>query len=693
MYLHDLTIINYRKFGSKNNTVQFVGNNNDIDIAESSTLIIGKNNSGKTTIANAFTFLLNSKQPQSTDFNLLYLKELIEKYTDNESELENQATPEMSFILKIKYDDVTEDGDLLTNLGAFVDIGEEDDLATIVVRYSIKEEQGFWEKIHNSVLTNENPLEAFQKLLDESKEKLFQIDILDKNDNVIENFNLNKIIKLEVINAETRQKSSLSEVFSRIVSYQFTENEVSYNNLKESIGKIEDKITTTVATKQQNVADVLKSIEPNTNHVDFSLTGNIDEKTIFNSLVKYHFSDGEDNIPESQFGLGYVHLLKIIGSLTHYIDSFERDNHKSQINLLFIEEPEAFMHPQMQEFFISRMNKAVKKAIELALGEDNDSSRLQCQVIITTHSSHIVNSKITTSNSFNHINYISSNKKNANVIRLNDENIRTDESSGGLSFIIKHIKYKVSELFFSDAIVFVEGVTEEALLKYYLDRHEYLKNHYISVFNIGGAHAKEYYSLIKALTVPCLIITDLDIKRADNEKSEGDNSEYLQLTHLNGRETTNSTLEKFHENSINFDSDNHNSKNLADIINQDYFEDDNIRLTYQKDTIENYFATSLEEAFILTNFDNNILNNTLQYCRPQIYKDIVGEEMNTENVKSYSFKLQKKLGDGSGKTQFTSELLYQMLSHSPSDDSQLPTLPQYIIDGFSWLQTKLEGAE
>jgi AAA15 family ATPase/GTPase len=63
MYLDSLQIQNFRKFGESDNTICFLGGSGQIDIAKSSTLIIGKNNSGKTTIARALDFILKSCQP------------------------------------------------------------------------------------------------------------------------------------------------------------------------------------------------------------------------------------------------------------------------------------------------------------------------------------------------------------------------------------------------------------------------------------------------------------------------------------------------------------------------------------------------------------------------------------------------------------------------------------------------------
>jgi len=220
------------------------------------------------------------------------------------------------------------------------------------------------------------------------------------------------------------------------------------------------------------------------------------------------------------------------------------------------------------------------------------------------------------------------------------------------------------------------------------------------LFNILGAHAKEYYALIKALRVPCLVITDLDIKREACEKGKEHKSNggcsicggngpttYKQIKDLTARTTTNSTLSKFNEGNIDLQSI---------VANNSYLGDGNLKLTYQKMTIAGYFATSLEEAFILTNYNNDMINNTLSKCKPNIYEEILkrncgdegdGEQENRDNLKLYSFELQCKLNKD--KTDFASDLLYQCILET--DESKIPNLPQYITDGFSWLTSTLRG--
>ena len=72
MYLKSLQITNFRKFGTTENIIEFVDSKDnlqqDINIALPTTLIVGKNNSGKTTITKALETLKSNKQ---VVFNIL----------------------------------------------------------------------------------------------------------------------------------------------------------------------------------------------------------------------------------------------------------------------------------------------------------------------------------------------------------------------------------------------------------------------------------------------------------------------------------------------------------------------------------------------------------------------------------------------------------------------------------------------
>jgi len=737
VYLESFTIKNYRKFRSTDNTVCFVkpevidisteGGQPESVIAPSTTLIIGKNNAGKTTVVNALKMLCQNEQPAASDFNVSYLNELFSEYkqafeVNQATKFENLETPNLEFTLSVKVD--FNDENLMTHLASFISISEEDNGEPVSVRIMIKvmltEELEFKKEVRNILKVtgsnNKQKFDNFYALLSrenrdsQAEGNLYKIVFMDILGDATERFSLKRLLNIKEIKANRHLKMGvLSDIFNKIVAFQFTNDVSSRSLLEASIESINNQISGDVGAKSTDISQVLSEVE-STNKVDMNLSGNVTYDAIMKGLIKYNFMDGDDYIPEDQFGLGYINLLNIIGEIIHFVDSYEDKSHFSRINLLFIEEPEAFMHPQMQEFFIKRIDNAVKKALEIANKSSTDTKVIQCQIAITTHSSHIVNSKIHSSNTFNNLNYLTSTNKCTKAINLTDEAIvsgKTNDAKKELNFIKKHIKYKVSELFFSDAIIFVEGITEETLLNYYLENHPALSKYYISVFNINGAHGKLYLPLAKKLSIPSLIVTDLDIKRAKCEKNEkhketescevcgqkakdgnascilGSDPGFAQITNLEGRRTTNATLKEFNKNIRN------KVENEADKLDDiEFFLDDNLYVVFQKEPVQGQYATSLEESLILKNYQNDIINDVIKDCKPDIYLDILNEngDESRNNIIHNSYKLQKKLSDS--KSDFSNKLLFSILSSEDGD--VLPKLPKYLEDGLGWLVNKLQ---
>ena len=237
-------------------------------------------------------------------------------------------------------------------------------------------------------------------------------------------------------------------------------------------------------------------------------------------------------------------------------------------------------------------------------------------------------------------------------------------------------------MFFSDAAIFVEGFAEDLIMPYYIEKREKLNRRYISIFNINGAHGFLYKRLVEALGIPVLIVTDLDIKRLneDEDESEGiDNTKiqktvsYMQIDCLKGKETTNATIID-----LKGDSD------LSNIST--FIEKDNLYLAYQG-KINGYYATSFEEAFILNNHDNEIINHILKELKPGIYKSIVGTNPDYKKNIDNSYKWQVKLSNCKG--EFASKLLYQIANEDLEE--KIPQLPKYISDGLDWIEQKLGG--
>jgi len=699
VYLKSIKIINFRKFGTKNNVVDFVSRKkptpeNPIDtLATATTLLVGKNNAGKTTITKALDKIVSSSnEVKGNEFNFTYLVNLLSEYKKG-----NIEVPLLAFSVIINI--TSADQDSMANLPflSLEDTDKKDFDLSITVKYEIKEYETFKDDVKKIISKYKSDL-LFKKFLELIDNTDFAANYYDLSGGAIDSnkFKLSSLIKIKLISANKNlHDTNLSTTFNKIIKYRYElENgEKDFELLDSEINRINDNVTKQITeTHHDSINEILHTIEAN-DRLSIKLSSDLTFNKLMNSLIRYEYTEGDLLIPEGQFGLGYANLMYIIGELIDYVERYQKEDIQSSINLICIEEPETYMHPQMQESFIKYIDDAILALLK------NTKKKINSQLIITTHSSHILNSKIHTSNSFDNINYVTNIENHSSVIKLNDQMVRSNEEyvespdetekefyirkTNDLKFLKKHIKYKVSELFFSDAVIFVEGDTEATLLPYYIEKDKELKKHYISVFNISGAHGQVYHPLIKLLKIPSLIITDLDIKRTPEEKYEYKSDEdgtkikiekYTQIDSIKTRISTNTTIHKFN--------------GIQSIGLSEYCKDDNLYAVFQKDSIENYYATSFEEAFILQNYKNTTLHEALKKTKPNIFKEIVGDD-DFDQLKENSYKLQKKLSND--KSDFANNLLYELIINEEQytdNKDLLPSLPKYITDGFDWLKVK-----
>ncbi len=668
MFLKSIKIYNFRKFGVKNNQVKFVDAENyvvsrtgaDVNIASTTTLIVGKNNAGKTTIITALDKLIHGEKIKANDINYTYLRYLISRYQSDIYE----EMPYIEFVITIGLDKGKED--YITNIVPFMILSDVDATELdIVVKYEladnelfIKDVKGILEKKYDEVIT-------FSKILEVIDDSEFELNYYNRNDILVEKFHLNTLIELAKIEAITvTGEKCLSEAFNKIVQYRYKELSTEKEKLEDNIIKINESLTKDIDKKHtKDINASLKRIIADET-LQVALSADLSFQKLFSSLIKYEYVEKDNHIPENQFGLGYTNLMMIIAKLIEYMEKYPESSFNSKINLISIEEPETYMHPQMQELFIRYINDAVN----VLLGKKHKN--VNSQLLITTHSSHILNSKIHEGGSFDNINYITVGKDRVKVLALNDEMVAPDGQTADKDFMFvkKHIKFGISDLFFADAAILVEGISEYNILPYYLDTDGVLKHYYISVMNINGAHGLVYSKLIKMLGIPTVIITDLDIKRSESEKDK-----YAQITNLNGKITTNKTIQAY------------NSGNAQlDLLPFPCIRTDNVYLTYQN-KISYYYPTSFEEAFILTNYKNGILNEALKEVKPDVYKKITDDGMNLNKNRKFSYMWQRKLKDE--KSDFSNELWYRLLT---SDDKK-PQLPNYILGAFDYLRKELKS--
>lgn len=742
MYLQKLVIKNFRKFSEDNNIIEFaspyisdeknkkveLANECNKSIACATTLIIGQNNSGKSTIYHALDYAINRNDIDVNAFNYNKLHQLLQHYITNENilkldddmpkdkkkrkeKIENLRIelPKIEFDIIIKVP-TKNNNILLTN---FIDIinvsiikenvGNEIEI-TFKISFEIKETLEFIQNIkplimknkfnkENEININDGLFRNFLKLINETIfiKKIYNIDGVDISNKIS---NLNNIFSIKKIGANLdSDENLLSKSFNKIIKFKLNKDINKKQRLEKKLENINKLIKEEIASENNNSINNITNKIIDKNKMGVELISDINFDSAFSKIIHYEFKENNLLIPENQFGLGYKNLMRIISELINYVDNYDETKLHNKINIIYVEEPENYMHPQMQELFIKNIDDAINTLF------NHSKKSINSQMVITTHSSHILNSKIHTGNTFNNINYLKTDDKGytKSIILSDSKFIKTDtndknkENYYELNFIKKRFKFQVSNLFFSDAVIFVEGITEEHLLNYYISLDEELNTKYITIFNINGAYAHVYKPLLEKLEIPFVIITDIDLFRKPEEKGEdkGNGKKYVQIQSINKKETTNPLIKKYicNDNSpINFNAEKKTKVQLPK-SKLNYFENNKFKLIYQKDPIENQFASSFEEAFILTNYKNEILNKTLKELKPKIYKEITGNKENVSKNIDNSFKWQCKLKND--KSNFINKLLFNIINKEKNDP--IPSLPIYIIDALDFIKKNLNS--
>ena len=245
----------------------------------------------------------------------------------------------------------------------------------------------------------------------------YEISYFNSNNEKRKGFSLKSLIELTSIKANNiNNDNCLSEAFCKIIDYRYT---------KIIDPLIADKLDTQIVNINENLTEDIR--EQHTNNINLSLSkivlgekcqillkSDLNFQKLIKNILKYEYMEGNNNIPEKQFGLGYTNLMMIIAEIITYMEKYPETSFNSHINLISIEEPETFMHPQMQEQFIKNINEMITSLLE------NNNKNVNSQIIITTHSSHILNSKIHEGNTFNNINYITTANGYSKSVCLND---------------------------------------------------------------------------------------------------------------------------------------------------------------------------------------------------------------------------------------------------------------------------------
>ena len=408
----------------------------------------------------------------------------------------------------------------------------------------------------------------------------------------------------------------------------------------------------------------------------------IEESIKHDSAVQFAIQGMEELVlPEKYNGLGYRNLisiyLKLIDFREKWLKELSEGKNIEPIHLVFVEEPEAHLHAQAQQVFVKKAFEALcnNKLIE-------ENPWLSTQLVLSTHSNHVVNElDLNCMRYFKRVIDVGEKIPVSKVVNLSSTFGTDDETK---QFVTRYIRLTHCDIFFSDAVVLVEGPAEKILVPSFLVKAG-LDSYYISVIEVNGRHAHSFRKLIEKIGIAALIVTDID---ATDTKVGEDGKEIhpsVITAKGNGYKTGNPSIKSWLSG----------KEQIDDLLALDEKEKlvNNVRIAFQtpvnvkwdknKDELTEVCPYTFEDALIFTNLE---LFRREGLKKMGAITTIANLLKHSNSANELQNKIFKKLESKSGfqKADFAISLLYK-------DDFVDLVAPVYIQEGLEWMKSYLDS--
>lgn len=742
MYISKLNILNYRLLKKTS-----------VNCEKELSLIIGKNNCGKTSLLSILNKCIGNNDVgkfEYFDFSISFQKKLYEVVKGLASFEDNELLG-IRLDIYIEYDE----NDNLANISKLM-LDLDPNNKTIILRFDytlntktekLKEdfEKYKKDKIH---LKDED---AFIKFISKNHNKYFEFNkysvLYNYKDKCIDNkifkllnkkdVDVTKIISFSYISAIRNVSNSKDAELSTLSTdyYERTKNLSEDNTtileFEKQIDETDSRFDDIYTKVFENLIDKISKFGGiKKNDTNLKVISKIQSSRLLKDNTTVVYNDESSLLPEHYNGLGYLNLIsmiiKIETTLSDFRNDTKQDEESADINLLFIEEPEAHTHPQMQYVFIKNIKDLLKEGKKIK----HTDKEINLQTFLTTHSSHIV-----AESDFDDIKYFVKEKGDVgyNIIAKNLKDLETiykkEKGVGNnhFKFLKQYLTLNRSEIFFADKIILIEGDTERILLPAMIKKldqeNKYeipLLSQNISIIEVGN-YSEVYSEFIRFIGTKTLIITDIDINEYVDDiddkgnpkiNKDGSTKQRLEACRVaKGTHTSNSAIKYYLEVKLGNEVDKHKEiltnltrdskivKSLETVCQESgkilrkWVPDvkGNILIVYQINEVnshgEEYNARSFEDAFF--------------HINRELFTDFEGGN-DAEKIKkcTISFQGLKKVGcffDNSKdsydlatdcvdkKPSLAMDILLNSKSEGKKDFVNWQT-PSYIKEGLEWLQ-------
>jgi predicted ATP-dependent endonuclease of OLD family len=712
-----------------------------IDLSDKQTVLVGANNSGKTSSMDALTFFLTDKKKFCTrDFTLnnwLRINELAEKWLTDDKKDEDywnvqldklqELLPQLDLWLGVRDTEIHYVHHLIPTLdweGGLLGIRlrfEPHSLETLFKEYKSHFDAAkklganspnikLWPKSLWDFLDHKQKLSSLftvkSYILDpsnvKSSENNVQFQLLSHNNFPLERDVLRGLIKVDTINAQRGfSDANTNNGKLKSLSSQFKEYYAKHLNPEEKPTADDLEVLNSIDKAKQSFDDRLKKSfgpsltelrelnYPGFGNPNIRISSSISPLDGLNhdSAVQYDVINNNNHnekltLPEQSNGLGYQNLISMVFELIRFRDEWMKVG-KSSIekdeDIIF--EPIHLVLIEEPEAHLHAQIQQVfiRKAYEVLREHENlkQNEQFRTQLIISTHSNHIAHEVEFTS--LRYFKRILEDKNNVATSKVvNLSKTFGDNEDETTRFAIRYLKTTHCDLFFADAIILIEGSSERILVPHFIKQHHpRLATSYLSLIEIGGSHAHRLKSLVEDLGILTLIITDLDSIDPKNKRKHVLPSQGKEY------ETGNSTISKWVPVKTKIDD-------LLDLKPESKISSTGqIRIAFQIKQNVNIDDNSNSVYVHPTSFEDSLVFENIQ-----LFKELSGNGLiskfktaitsaTNKSIENHIYEALRKCNSGE-KAKFALDILLQI---DPKDLN----IPNYIDEGLTWLENKLNN--
>lgn len=590
-------------------------------LEDRTTLIVGRNNSGKTSLTELFRRLLTERSPTFSleDFSLgqheAFWTALQRLRAGDDLDVVRETLPVIEVRLTFAYDPEEEDFGALSD--CIIDLDPDCCEARVIVRFD-PTPGAVGILLAGFEGAGDNPdaerLEFFRQLKDRIRAGYATtVEAVDPNDDSnrksLEPAILSTLVHSGFINAQRglddvthRDRDVLGKVLEVLFTSALSEGadgdqKQTAEQLKAAVQQIERDLEANFNSKLTHLLPAFSLFGyPGLNDPGLVTETTLDVTRLLSNhtRVRYQGVNGF-TLPETYNGLGARNLVYILLQLLSFFRAYKARSKACGVHLIFIEEPEAHLHPQMQEVFIRK----IEEIASVFEGQLNGGEAWPVQFVVSTHSPHMANEA-----RFEALRYFLS-VPDQNCPPMRKAQIKDlRQGMGGTpqedrNFLHQYLTLTRCDLFFADKAVLIEGTSERLLLPRMIEKIDAedgerpnLASQYMTVMEVGGAYAHRFFPLLEFLDLRTLVITDIDAVKGVQKNGK---TTYQACLVAEGERTSNACLTAW------FDQGPISPAALIAAIEADKIRERR-RIAYQVPEAEGGpCGRSFEDAFILAN--------------------------------------------------------------------------------------------